>query len=46
MTQSDVFEYFKTERKTSGILQNRIHYIIRLPVSEVHILATARHPHH
>jgi TRAP-type uncharacterized transport system substrate-binding protein len=38
VTQSDVFEYFKTERKIWN-LQNRIHYIIRLPVSEVHILA-------
>jgi TRAP-type uncharacterized transport system substrate-binding protein len=38
VTQSDVFEYFQTQRKTPG-LQNRIHYIIRLPISEVHILA-------
>ena len=38
VTQSDVFEYFQTQRKTSG-LQNRVHYIIRLPVSEVHIMA-------
>jgi TRAP-type uncharacterized transport system substrate-binding protein len=38
VTQSDVFEFFQQERKIGG-LQNRIHYIIRLPVSEVHILA-------
>ena len=38
VTQSDVFEYFKTERKIWN-LNNRIHYIIRLPVSEVHVLA-------
>jgi TRAP-type uncharacterized transport system substrate-binding protein len=38
VTQSDVFEYFQTQRKTAG-LQNKIHYIIRLPISEVHILA-------
>ncbi len=38
VTQADVFEYFKTERKIWN-LNNRIHYIIRLPVSEVHILA-------
>jgi uncharacterized protein len=38
VTQSDVFEYFRTERKTPN-LQNRIHYILRLPISEVHILA-------
>ena len=37
-TQSDVFEYFRTQRKTPN-LANRIHYIIRLPVSEMHILA-------
>jgi TRAP-type uncharacterized transport system substrate-binding protein len=38
VTQSDVFEYFQTQRKIAG-LQNRVHYIIRLPISEVHILA-------
>jgi TRAP-type uncharacterized transport system substrate-binding protein len=38
VTQSDVFEYFQTHRKTAG-LQHRVHYIIRLPISEVHILA-------
>ncbi|MGD9921860.1 MAG: TAXI family TRAP transporter solute-binding subunit [Pseudorhodoplanes sp.] len=38
VTQADVFEYFKTERKIWN-LNNRVHYIIRLPVSEVHILA-------
>jgi TRAP-type uncharacterized transport system substrate-binding protein len=38
VTQSDVFEYFQTVRKTAG-LQHRVHYIIRLPISEVHILA-------
>ncbi len=38
VTQADVFEYFKTERKIWN-LNNRIHFIIRLPVSEVHILA-------
>jgi len=38
VTQSDVFEYFQTHRKIAG-LQNRIRYIIRLPISEVHILA-------
>jgi hypothetical protein len=38
VTQSDVFEYFRTERKTPN-LGDRIHYIIRLPVSEVHVLA-------
>jgi uncharacterized protein len=38
VTQSDVFEYFRTTRKISN-LERRINYIIRLPVSEVHILA-------
>ena len=38
VTQSDVFEYFRSERKTPN-LQNRIHYILRLPIAELHILA-------
>jgi len=38
ITQSDVFEYFRTQRKTPG-LDKRVHYIIRLPISELHILA-------
>jgi TRAP transporter TAXI family solute receptor len=38
MTQSDIFEYFRTQRKTPN-LESRIHYITRLPVSEVHLLA-------
>ncbi len=38
ITQSDVFEYFRTERKTVN-LENRINYIIRLPTSEMHVLA-------
>jgi TRAP-type uncharacterized transport system substrate-binding protein len=38
VTQSDVFEYFRTVRKTSN-LENRINYVIRLSISEVHILA-------
>ncbi len=38
VTQSDVFEYFRTERKTPN-LQNRVQYILRLPISELHILA-------
>ena len=38
VTQSDVFEYFRTQRKTPN-LENRVHYIIRLPVSEMHVLA-------
>src|SRR5436190_14133672 len=40
MVQSDVFEYFRTERKTPN-LERRIHYISRLPVSEMHVLAGA-----
>jgi TRAP-type uncharacterized transport system substrate-binding protein len=38
VTQSDVFEYFRTQRKTPN-LESRIHYIIRLPLSEMHVLA-------
>jgi TRAP-type uncharacterized transport system substrate-binding protein len=38
ITQSDVFEYFRTQRKTAN-LEGRVQYIIRLPISELHILA-------
>src|SRR5581483_8912702 len=38
ITQSDVFEYFRTVRKTPN-LERRIQYVIRLPISELHILA-------
>jgi TRAP-type uncharacterized transport system substrate-binding protein len=38
VTQSDVFEHFRTVRKTPN-LDKRVNFIIRLPVSEVHILA-------
>jgi len=38
VTQADVFEYFRTQRKISN-LEYRVNYIVRLPVSEVHVLA-------
>ncbi len=38
ITQSDVFEYFRTQRKIAN-LEKRVNYIIRLPVSEMHVLA-------
>jgi hypothetical protein len=38
VTQSDVFEYFRTQRKTPN-LERRVQYITRLPISELHILA-------
>jgi TRAP-type uncharacterized transport system substrate-binding protein len=38
VTQSDVFEYFRTQRKISN-LDARIHYILRFPVSEVAVIA-------
>ena len=38
ITQSDVFDYFRTVRKTPN-LEQRVHYVIRLPISELHILA-------
>jgi TRAP transporter TAXI family solute receptor len=40
VTQADVFEYFRTQRKITG-LPYRVNYIVRLPVSEVHLLARA-----
>jgi len=39
VTQADVFDYFRNQRKTPN-LESRVHYIVRLPVSEVHILAS------
>ena len=38
VTQVDVFEHFRTQRKTPN-LENRVNYILRLPVSEMHVLA-------
>jgi len=38
VTQSDVFEYFKTQRKIAN-LDGRINYILRLPISEMHLIA-------
>lgn len=38
ITQSDVFDYFRNVRKVPD-LKRRVNYIIRLPLSEVHILA-------
>jgi uncharacterized protein len=38
VTQADIFEYFRTQRKISN-LESRVNYIIRLPVSEMHVLA-------
>jgi len=38
VTQSDIFEYFRTQRKVPN-LESKIHYLIRLPISEMHLLA-------
>jgi TRAP-type uncharacterized transport system substrate-binding protein len=38
ITQSDVFEYFKTQRKIAN-LEGRVHYVLRLPISEMHLIA-------
>jgi uncharacterized protein len=40
VTQADVFDYFRTQRKISN-LEHRVNYIVRLPVSEMHVLARA-----
>jgi TRAP-type uncharacterized transport system substrate-binding protein len=39
-TQSDVFEYFRTQRKIPN-LETRVQYIVRLPVAELHVTARA-----
>jgi TRAP-type uncharacterized transport system substrate-binding protein len=38
VTQSDVFEYFKTQRKIAN-LDSRVNFILRLPISEMHLIA-------
>src|SRR5215510_10816912 len=38
VTQVDIFEYFRTQRKIPN-LEQRIHYLLRFPVAEVQILA-------
>ncbi len=38
VTQSDVFEYFRTQRKIAN-LEGRVQYILRLPISELHLIA-------
>jgi TRAP-type uncharacterized transport system substrate-binding protein len=38
VTQADVFDYFRTQRKIPN-LEARVNYILRLPASEVHVLA-------
>jgi TRAP-type uncharacterized transport system substrate-binding protein len=38
ITQSDVFEYFKSQRKIAN-LEGRVHYVLRLPISEMHLIA-------
>jgi TRAP-type uncharacterized transport system substrate-binding protein len=38
VTQSDVFEFFRTQRKITN-LESRINYVIRLPTAELHVLA-------
>jgi TRAP-type uncharacterized transport system substrate-binding protein len=39
-TQSDVLEYFRTQRKIPNV-ESRVHYIVRLPVAELHVTARA-----
>jgi uncharacterized protein len=38
VTQSDVFDYFRNQRKIAN-LEYRVNYIVRLPISEMHVLA-------
>ncbi len=38
VTQADVFDYFRTQRKIAN-LESRVNYIVRLPASEMHVLA-------
>jgi TRAP-type uncharacterized transport system substrate-binding protein len=38
VTQADVFDYFRNQRKVPN-LESKVNYILRLPVSEMHVLA-------
>jgi TRAP transporter TAXI family solute receptor len=38
VTQADVLDYFRTQRKI-GNIEQRVNYILRLPASEMHVLA-------
>jgi TRAP-type uncharacterized transport system substrate-binding protein len=38
MTNTDILEYFRTEKKTPDI-EKKVRYLVRLPVSEMHLLA-------
>jgi TRAP-type uncharacterized transport system substrate-binding protein len=40
LAQSDILEYFRTQGKVPNLV-NRVHYIIRLPVAELHVTARA-----
>ena len=37
VTQVDIFEYFRTQRKDPN-LEQRVHYLLRFPVAEVHLI--------
>jgi TRAP-type uncharacterized transport system substrate-binding protein len=37
VTQVDIFEYFRTHRKVPN-LEQRVHYLLRFPVAEVHLI--------
>jgi TRAP-type uncharacterized transport system substrate-binding protein len=37
ITQADVFEYFRSVRNVPG-LENRVHFVMRLPAAEMHVL--------
>jgi TRAP transporter TAXI family solute receptor len=41
-TQSDVFEYFAKE-KGIGNLPNRVHYVARFPMAELHFIASTKY---
>jgi TRAP-type uncharacterized transport system substrate-binding protein len=38
VTQTDIFEYFRTQRKIPN-LEQRVHYLLRFPVAEVQLIA-------
>ena len=45
VTQVDIFEYFRAERKDPN-LDQRIQYLLRFPVAEVHLITPQRNHQH
>ena len=43
VTQVDIFEHFRTQRKVPN-LEQRVHYLLRFPVAEMHLITRRKSP--